>query len=126
MKLSKMIMTVLAMAAFAMVAAGGDDIRFEARLTGWAEGKAKFKVKPQDRVFQSEIEVEGEDLVPNTNYIVIIGADNVWHVRTDGFGSFEMEERSVGPDPLPITEGTPVVVNDTAGNTVLSGTFSKK
>ena len=125
MKLRMLLLTIATVAVFALSVAAGDEARFVAQLTGWGKGKAAFKVKPDNGRLQSELQIEGENLVPNTNYIVIIGTDNVWQTRTNGFGVFEVRERTVAPTALPVGNGTPVTVNDTAGNTVLSGTFAK-
>ncbi len=125
MTLRTVLLTSMTAAVFALCAAAGNDTRFEARLSGWGKGKAAYKVKADNGLLESQLQVEGENLVPNTNYIVIIGVDNVWQTRTNGFGAFRVSERSVGPTALPISAGTPAIVNDTTGNTVLSGTFSQ-
>jgi hypothetical protein len=125
MKLRTVLLAFATLAVFVLSAAAGDEARFMARLSGWGKGKAAFKVKPDNGRLQSELQIEGENLAPNTNYTVIIGTDNVWQTRTNGFGTFEVRERAVGPTSLGVEAETPVVVNDTAGNTALSGAFAR-
>ena len=123
MKARTVIMVAVTLAVFAIAAAAGNETRYEARLTGWGKGKATYKVKREDRFVQSELQVEGENLAPNTNYIVFVGKDNVWQTRTNAFGAFAVREASRNGSGLPVTAGTVVNVNDTTGNTVLTGAF---
>ena len=125
MKARTLIMATVTLVAFAIAAAAGNETRFEARLTGWGKGKAVYKVKKEDSGLQSELQVEGEDLAPNTNYLVFIGKDNVWPTRTNAFGAFAVREASRNSEGLPVAAGTVVNVNDTTGNTVLTGTFAQ-
>lgn len=134
MKLKTIIATLFAISAFAAISAysndndttlGGDATKFEAKLSGIASGKAKYKTKLEDAGFQTEMEVEGEDLRPNTDYYVIIGFDQLWTVHTDAFGSFEINNRNDDRIMLPIKDGTQVLVNDTSGITMMSGVFIK-
>ena len=124
MKLTNLLLAVATLTVFAFSAAAGDEIRLSAQLSGWGKGKAVYKTKADDRSVQGELQIEAENLAKDTNYIVFIGKDSVWQTRTNAFGRFEVRERYRNPK-LEIGAGTPVVVNDKSGNTVLSGTFSR-
>lgn len=101
-------------------------MRLEARLTGSGndKGKAKWQTRDSSRgEMQAQLEVEGENLVPNSTYTITVGSNQPWSADTDAFGGFSLRQvyrSAVRPSVAP---GSSVVVTDDQGNTVLLGTL---
>jgi hypothetical protein len=125
MKARAIVLAAVSAVIFALSLAGGDDVRYQARLTGQGKGKAVYKIKAEDRGVQSELQVEAENLARNRAYTVWIGKSSAWNVQTDSFGRFEVRSNTRTSAGLSITTGTPVVVTDVEGDTVLSGAFTR-
>ena len=125
MKARAIVLAAVTAVIFALSLAGGDEVRYQARLTGQGKGKAVYKIKAEDRGVESELQVEAENLARNTSYTVWIGKHSAWNVKTNSFGRFEVRRNTRTSAGLSITTGTPVVVTDAGGGTVLSGAFTR-
>jgi hypothetical protein len=103
-------------------------VRLETRLAGNGndKGKAKWKAVDKPGDMQAELEVEGENLAPNTVYLVYVAKNVPWSVQTNGFGEFELEQRYIGPNRPSVPNGSLVVVKDQYGNAVLWGNLSPR
>lgn len=124
MNTRNLIALTLVLSLFALASSVGNDTRFLARLSGAGKGKAVYKIDTGSRTTVSELQIEGENLPRNTNVTVFIG-DDVWKSRTNGFGTFEVRERWTG-SPLKVGSGTPVVVvSESSGTKLLTGSFSQ-
>ena len=112
----------LAALGWAQVAA----IRLEARLAGSGndKGKAKWQTRDSSRgEMQAQLEVEGENLMPNSTYTITVGSNLPWSADTDAFGDFSLRQVYRSAARPTIAPGSSVVVADDNGNTVLLGTL---
>ncbi|HXH59940.1 MAG TPA: hypothetical protein VNI20_01135 [Fimbriimonadaceae bacterium] len=125
MKTKTLIVTLLTLAVFSLVFAGGVELRFQANLSGVGKGKAQYRERQQNVGVQYELSVEGENLAHNATYTVMIGSDISFSVTTDAFGKFNFDDREFAASGLGITSGTTVAVVDANGNTALAGTFQQ-
>ena len=115
---------VLALTAFAVQQSR---VELEARLGGTTRAKGKAKWQTRDgRQMQAELEVEGENLKRNTNYFVTVGSNSTFMVTTNGFGSFEDEDRFIGPNRPVVHVGDLVTVADSTNQVVISGTMAQR
>lgn len=115
---------VLLVGALAFAALG----RFEARLTGAGDdkGKAKFVAKARGGQYQAQLEVEAENLAPNTAYSVHVGA-GTWPVTTNALGAFNMAARYTNANQHPdIGAGTNVRITGANNAVVLNGSFAAR
>lgn len=113
---------VIALALIVAVAVGNSaDVIFRARLSGDGVGKAVYKYRP-GTTRQPELQVEGEDMEPNTPLVVAI-AGKLWQVETDEFGTFTMRVTFRRPSDLGVVEGTRVKVFYTDQTVALAGKF---
>lgn len=122
----KMILFVsaLSLAAFAIAQNSLVELRADMSGSGIASGKAKYKLKQRaGRQLQEEIEVEGEDLAPNSTYTITLSGAPIGEATTDGFGSFEWSRRNLRTRGYQVQAGTPVGVED-ANGPVMSGAFA--
>lgn len=116
---------VLALTAFAVQQSR---VNLEARLGGASRGKGKAKWQTRDtsRQLQAELEVEGENLRRNSDYIVTVGSNAPFTVTTNGFGSFENEQRFLGANRPVVASGDVVTVTDTSSQVVMTGTLQPR
>lgn len=122
-KRTYLLLAAISIASMAAAQAGVS--RWQTRLegTGVASGKAKYKLAQRaGRQLQEEIEVEGEDLMPNATYTIKIDNVSVGTVSTDGFGAFEWEKRNIGTRKYTVQTGTSVGIYDDNG-AVATGAF---
>lgn len=115
----------IGMIASALGFAQRTSIRLEGVLFGAGndKGKAKWVVKDGRGEMQAELEVEGENLIPNETYYISIDNHRPWSATTDAFGAFELNQVFRGPNRPTISAGASVFVTNKAGNSTLLGTL---
>lgn len=122
--MNRIITGIAAVIIAATVVAGNvGDVIFSANLNGDGIGKATWKFRPNS-TREAQFDVEGEDLAPNTDYIVRT-AGKVWPVQTDDFGAFDLGLRFRNSLALKIVDGTRVSVVDANGNVAMTGRFAR-
>lgn len=117
---------VLALGLAALALAQATVVRMEARLTAaeGGEGKAKFKQATRSgQVSQQELEFEGEDLDPNTEYRLFVDGVQVGSATTNELGSFEWEARAVRQVKWNVSSGSVAKIENLSGHT-LTGSFA--
>ena len=120
MKRNLMIMG-LALAALS-VCAQTSEVRLSVSLTGNGKGKGKWVQKIRGTQYQAELEVGAENLRPNSAYLVSISNGFSAWTMTDAFGKFNVARRYTARGTA-VTAGNTVVVSNSAGATVPSGSF---
>ena len=116
---------VLAIAAVAVVQQSRVELRANlAAAMGRAKGHATWKTRDQGQRMQAELEVEGERLARNADFTVTVGKNAPIDVTTDGFGSFEIDQRFIGPTRPTVAAGNVVTVTDANNVVVLQGTLA--
>lgn len=119
------LMMTVALAAGAIgFAQRGGSTRLEGPLFGAGndKGKAKWQTRDGRGQLQAELEVEGENLIPNETYYISI-ENNRWSVQANAFGAFEFVQRYIGPERPSISAGSNVFVTNKAGSSTLLGTL---
>lgn len=119
----------LAVAATLMVVAVSiaaiQSVRVEARLTGPGDNKGKAKwVARSGR--EAQLQIEGENLAPNTDHVVVIGNNAPWFGTTNGFGDLRIVQLYRGANRPNINAGDAVEVTDEAGEVVLTGAMEPR
>lgn len=117
---------VLALGLSALALAQVAVVRMEARLSAaeGGEGKAKFKQATRGgQVSQQELEFEGEDLDPNTEYRLFVDGVQVGSATTDAFGAFEWETRAVRQVRWNVSSGSIAKIENLEGHS-LTGSFA--
>lgn len=105
---------------------GGEEIRREAQLipTG-IDADAKGKVTTRFSATRERLEVEGEKLFPNAEYLVVVDGFVLGTVTTEGTGSFHIdlstENGTLPAQVRPVLNIQNVSVIDSQGRTVLRG-----
>ncbi|MBI5706698.1 MAG: hypothetical protein HZC36_06875 [Armatimonadetes bacterium] len=122
MKLMLTLVAMISVAAFALGFAQGSRTQLFASLSGVGKGKAVYKVDARGARVQAEIQIGGENLPANTDYVVVAG-DAEWNVTTDAFGRFKIAQRYSGNNRPNITAGTAASVMTLDGNVVQTGIF---
>ncbi len=90
---------------------------------GHGKGKAVWRIRDQGTEHQAQLQVEGERLLPNSPYLIIIGTNPAINVTTNGLGRFTYAQAFTTLDRPDIVNGTNVAVVRTTGTPVMGGTF---
>ena len=125
MKLVWSLVLVMGLMVAALGFAQGSRVRLEAVLIGSGndKGKAKWETRDDAGQMQAQLQVEGENLVPNATLIVSVGANTPWSVQTDAFGAFRLSQLYLGAIRPSVPAGSSVIVTDAFGKTILHGTL---
>lgn len=130
MKKSILVISVLAFTLAAIAMQSRIELRANMSpansLGGRAKGHATWKTRDRSTQLQAELEVEGEKLARNADYLVTVGSNAPYEVTTDAFGAFNMEERFIGPNRPAVSVGDVVTVTDANNTVVLTGSFSPR
>lgn len=124
MKLKWLVPAALVLTA-AIAFAQTNSARLIANLSGAGDdkGKAKWAFKDSRGEFQAELQVEAENLRPNTVYIVTIDNNVPWSTQTNALGAFRIKQMYRSATRPTIVDGSGVSVTDELGNTILLGTM---
>jgi hypothetical protein len=117
-----LIVSCLALCAFAV--AGNGDVDLRAQLTGTGNGKAEWKTQDRGTRLRAELEVDGEHLAANSPFAVTVGTNAPFMVTTDAFGEFESDMRFNGANRPTVNVGDSVTVADGTNTVVLSGVLA--
>jgi NAD(P)-dependent dehydrogenase (short-subunit alcohol dehydrogenase family) len=96
-----------------------------ANMTGSGKGKAKYKAITKGGVFEAQLELEGENLRPNTSYVVGISNGFTANVKTNALGRYAFAQRFAAPS-LPFRAGMTVTLSPVGGAVIQTGTFAAK
>ncbi len=122
-----MTIAVLLFAFMAAVLAQTFLVDLIARMTagqgGHGKGKAVWRVRDQGTEHQAQLQVEGERLLPNSPYLIVIGTNPAINVTTNALGRFAYAQTFSTLDRPVIVNGTSVAVVRTTGTPVMGGSF---
>lgn len=118
----KKIATLLVALMVASMVFAAARLVYRADLAGDGIGKAVYKFTT-DNTRKPELQVEAEDMVPNTD-LVVKTAGLLIPVTTDDFGAFNVDLKFPISKSLRIADGTPVRVFYMDGTVALRGKFA--
>ncbi|MEQ1820911.1 MAG: hypothetical protein ABL949_00180 [Fimbriimonadaceae bacterium] len=123
MKRNILLITSVVLMASAIAQTGRAE--FIAQMTGAGKGKAVWKTRDSATQMQGELQIEGERMAKNIAVKVEI-AGYSWNSNTDALGRFRIVQRFNTATRPNIAVGTAAVVKNSAGATLMSGSFAVK
>lgn len=118
-----LIVTSALVASLAFAQAGR--LELLANMAGVGKGKAKYKSVTKGGIFEAQLEFEGENLRPNTAYIIGVSNGFTANVKTNTLGRYAFAQRFAAPT-LPFRTGMTVTLSPVGKAAIQTGTFAVK